>query len=324
MTKNCIQCNKEFPATDEYYHKNCINKDGLTNTCKTCRNLNNRKYVEINKEKIKEKSKQYIAKNKHNFAEKHKELVRKNKENIESVLKELYGDGLNKICRKCKKEFPPTNENFRKNIASKDLLDSMCVNCRSKRDLEYYKNNTDKLLENKKKTYFRHKETFLAKAKIYSNENREKLQEYRRLWKNTKRKTDEQFCMNERMTRAISNSLNGKKDGIKWEHLVGYTILELMEHIEKLFIPGMSWENRSEWHIDHIKPKSKFNFTTYEDKEFEQCWALNNLRPLWAEENYRKRDKWDNSQQYKNEVIFIIFFDLLFDNFQPFFCLGYY
>ena len=34
---------------------------------------------------------------------------------------------------------------------------------------------------------------------------------------------------------------------------------QLKEHIEKQFVDGMSWDNWGEWHIDHIKPVSKFD-----------------------------------------------------------------
>lgn len=90
----------------------------------------------------------------------------------------------------------------------------------------------------------------------------------------------------------IRQSLKGNKNRRRWECLVGYTIDELMGHLEKLFKPGMTWENQgSEWHIDHIIPVSVFNFTTYTDLDFKKCWALSNLRPLWAKENISKGAK---------------------------------
>ncbi len=46
--------------------------------------------------------------------------------------------------------------------------------------------------------------------------------------------------------------------------------------------------DKEKWHIDHITPKSHFNYKTPEDKE---CWALENLQPLEAIENMRKYNK---------------------------------
>ena len=53
----------------------------------------------------------------------------------------------------------------------------------------------------------------------------------------------------------------------------------------------MNWDNYGEWHVDHIIPKSSFNFSSKHDKEFKECWALDNLQPLWAEDNIAKSDK---------------------------------
>lgn len=72
---------------------------------------------------------------------------------------------------------------------------------------------------------------------------------------------------------------------------VGYTKADLALHIEKQFTDGMRWDNAREWHIDHILPVNSFDFKSYEDDEFKACWALSNLRPLWAKDNLEKQDK---------------------------------
>lgn len=46
-----------------------------------------------------------------------------------------------------------------------------------------------------------------------------------------------------------------------------------------------------EWHIDHIIPKSSFDYQTPDDDAFKAAWALTNLRPLWSSENLRKKAK---------------------------------
>ena len=75
-----------------------------------------------------------------------------------------------------------------------------------------------------------------------------------------------------------------------WEDLVPYTADDLKKHLESLFQPGMSWENYGKfgWHIDHIIPKSFFQFTSTEDVEFKYCWSLDNLQPLWWRDNIVK------------------------------------
>ena len=51
----------------------------------------------------------------------------------------------------------------------------------------------------------------------------------------------------------------------------------------------MNWENYGKWHIDHIKPISKFDMTDQEEQK--KCFHWSNLQPLWAEENISKGDK---------------------------------
>lgn len=73
--------------------------------------------------------------------------------------------------------------------------------------------------------------------------------------------------------------------------LVGCTVPELITHIESQFEAGMGWENREQWHIDHIRPCASFDLTDPEQQK--ECFHYNNLQPLWAEENIRKSDNWE-------------------------------
>ena len=100
---------------------------------------------------------------------------------------------------------------------------------------------------------------------------------------------------------AINRTFRHKRNGARpdakgkrpWELLVGYTRDDLVAHIEPLFEPGMSWDNFGEWHIDHRRPIASFTFASTDDPEFRACWALKNLRPLWAHLNRSKGAKWD-------------------------------
>jgi excisionase family DNA binding protein len=74
----------------------------------------------------------------------------------------------------------------------------------------------------------------------------------------------------------------------------GYDCAALVKHIESQFTEDMTWDNHGRvkkegegftWQIDHIKPRSSFNYTNFDDPEFAECWGLDNLRPLDAREN---------------------------------------
>jgi len=91
--------------------------------------------------------------------------------------------------------------------------------------------------------------------------------------------------------RMIHRDLKARKGGNSWEEILGYTVYELMAHLESMFTDGMTWENYGKWHVDHIMPVSSFRYKDYTDDQFQKCWALGNLQPLWAEDNLRKGAK---------------------------------
>ena len=99
--------------------------------------------------------------------------------------------------------------------------------------------------------------------------------------------------LNHAVSFAVWRSLkSGAKVGRRWESLMGYTLVQLMVHLEKQFTSKMLWENYgSYWHLDHKIPITAFNFQETEDIDFSRCWALNNLQPLEKITNIRKGNK---------------------------------
>jgi hypothetical protein len=83
----------------------------------------------------------------------------------------------------------------------------------------------------------------------------------------------------------------GKRKSGPSSYMAGYTTEQLRAHLEALFEPGMCWERRSLWHIDHIKPVAAFVKEGILDIEIIN--TLSNLRPVWAKINLTKHDKWD-------------------------------
>lgn len=168
----------------------------------------------------------------------------------------------------------------------------------------YYQNNRKKIIsasekwaqENseKRKEYIKrykkeNREKILEDMRKYSQENKKKKSEYDKKYRVKKSKTDVKYRLDKIIACSIRIALKGKKEGRKWEGLVGYTIKNLMEHLEKQFDRKMNWNNHgSYWHIDHIKPKSLFCYKVAEDEEFKKCWSLDNLQPLEAVANLKK------------------------------------
>lgn len=111
--------------------------------------------------------------------------------------------------------------------------------------------------------------------------------EYQKARNKRLRRDNPSVAISERITAQIGCAIRSKKAGRKWESLVGYTLHDLMTHLERQFLKGMTWENRDKWHIDHILPISGFNLDLGDD-EIKRAWGLPNLRPMWAADNIRK------------------------------------
>lgn len=95
--------------------------------------------------------------------------------------------------------------------------------------------------------------------------------------------------LNNRMSCGIRQAI--LKNRRSWISLVGYSLADLMDHLEKQFLPGMGWHNFGEWHVDHIVPIKDFTYSSPDDLEFKACWSLGNLRPLWGPDNIKKSDQ---------------------------------
>jgi len=94
--------------------------------------------------------------------------------------------------------------------------------------------------------------------------------------------------LRKRIGRAVRDHGNGRKDK-KTAELVGCSIEQLMAHLERQFLKGMSWDNRAAWHIEHIRPCASFDLT--DPNQQKACFRFTNLRPLWAKENIAKHAK---------------------------------
>lgn len=95
-----------------------------------------------------------------------------------------------------------------------------------------------------------------------------------------------------RISKIVRAAVTGREGVSRAERFLGYTIQELKAHLQEQFRPGMDWERfcRGEIHIDHIRPVSSFDLS--DPEQLHLAWRLQNLQPLWAEENIRKGSRW--------------------------------
>ena len=96
--------------------------------------------------------------------------------------------------------------------------------------------------------------------------------------------------------RSRVNKIMTGKQRVKTKHtfeLIGCNSEELKAHIEKQFEKKMTWKNYGKWHVDHIIPLAHFekHFDMNEIYNQKIAFNFNNLQPMWAEENIKKKDK---------------------------------
>ena len=148
--------------------------------------------------------------------------------------------------------------------------------------------------------YIDNKEKEAIRKKVYRQENTEYLREYQRTY--SKLRYDSDFVF--KMSRVLRSRLN---TAIKEETKVGSAIDDLgcsiakfKIHIQLKFYRNpsnkheyMTWDNwaKDGWHIDHIKPLSSFDLT--DPEQLKKACHYTNLRPLWAKENLKKGNKYE-------------------------------
>ena len=207
-----------------------------------------------------------------------------------------------KFCKYCQQEKLFADFSINKN--SPDGLQHRCKQCFSfymkKRTSEkseeinakrriLYAEQVDKKREQMRRSYAKHAEKRKAYAKTYVEQNREKVLAYKYEYKKKRLASDPLFALKHSMSTLLRVSLKvkGFSKTTKVSQTLGCTWEELKLHIERQFLPGMTWQNRGDWHIDHIIPLA----TAKTEEDVVKLNHHTNLRPMWAQDNLRKSAK---------------------------------
>lgn len=93
-TKICKRCDKEFPATLEYFHKSPITEDGFHIYCKACRKITSKKwrakYYQRTKEEASATHKIYYAENKETISAQSKAWYQAHKDRAKTCQQEYF------------------------------------------------------------------------------------------------------------------------------------------------------------------------------------------------------------------------------------------
>ena len=129
--------------------------------------------------------------------------------------------------------------------------------------------------------------------KEYREKNIDKIRQVKRTYEKTRKDNDPIYKLINNFRTAIYQVLkenNVNKNGHYFE-ILKYTPEDLISNLENKFTEGMTWDNYGKWHVDHIVPISIHKITEIGDEEFMKCWSLDNLQPLWGDENIKKSNK---------------------------------
>lgn len=205
-----------------------------------------------------------------------------------AVFRRLFKDVITKCCNDCG-EIKSTSE-FSKDCSKKDGLRLVCKDCDCKKIAKWRIKNPEKVMAGSQEYYANNTAACIANAERWANNNTDRKRELDRLRarRNRKNKPEHRLVC---ATRTRINSAihhNSKKDGPTTE-LMGCSWDQFFGHIEINFLPGMTWENYGEWHVDHIRPCASFDLT--DPAQQRQCFNWKNLQPLWAKDNLKKGAK---------------------------------
>ena len=218
-----------------------------------------------------------------------------NKEELDNILKmyneELLGTHtisiktgiskptINRILKENNIIFRPSG---RRNIGGKKVADKK------------WRDSNKVYMSNKSKTWYeQNKEHRKEYIKEYHKNNIDKIRKTKRDYERNRKARDPIYKLISNFRTAIYTVL--KESNVdKYGHyfdILQYTPEELITHLELQFKDDMSWDNYGIWHVDHMLPITSFDIREMGDEEFMKCWSLDNLQPMWGEENIRKSNK---------------------------------
>jgi hypothetical protein len=157
---------------------------------------------------------------------------------------------------------------------------------------QYHEKNREEILLKMKKRnqdhYFKNSDKIKAKSLEYQSNNSEARTAYKNEWSKNRAAKDPVYRMQIASRRMVHRALGvaGQKKYKRTKDYLDYTSSDLVTHLERQFLDGMSWENYGSWHIDHITSVSELAQNGDITPRIVNC--LSNLRPIWAQENMRK------------------------------------
>lgn len=153
----------------------------------------------------------------------------------------------------------------------------------------WYEKNKDEILRKKAEYRAANREELSLKQSTYYSENKELIRPKALEYVKGRYRSEPLFALKMMCRRRIgfAFSKHGYTKNSPTQAMLGCSYEQLLLHLESQFVEGMDWNNRGEWHIDHIVPLAS---ATNADELSRLC-HFSNLQPLWALDNIRKGAK---------------------------------
>ena len=190
-----------------------------------------------------------------------------------------------KKCNTC--GIQKTIDQFNKHPRTKDGKKPKCRDCEKEYNRQWREMNP---------TYYQDwNEKNRSKRDKYIRKYKQKRRD--KNWKTTNPHLNEfETALSRRVRRRINNAFKRRGFSVsgRTTEIIGCGIKELKTHLESQFTAGMSWDNKDQWHIDHIIP---LDFAR-DEKHLRWLCHYTNLQPLWASDNIKKANKMPDINGY--------------------------
>lgn len=300
-TKICTRCGETKSVLDFNYRDK--NKGIRSSECKPCQKIRAKEYGERNREAISQRGKERRITQKEHISEIRKDWrirnIDKDKERQLRYREEHREEAVIRS-REWREENPDkskeANQRWRDNNKERHSEISKL----------WRQNNLERCRENDKKRVEQNREHYQALWKDYYWRNVDKIKEHNRQnsYKYSsydperhKQRMDEDpiYRLKINLRTSVRNAILG--DGYvkksKTFDIIGCDIDTVKNHLESKFTDGMSWDNKSEWHIDHRIPLS----AAINEEELVSLCHYTNLQPLWAIDNLIKSNKYNEEEK---------------------------
>lgn len=228
------------------------------------RQTQHKKYYILNRNSILDNIKKYRIENPDKVKVSQKKYYEKNKEAINKIRKLRWNEYYNSVEGKQKEKL---------------------------RKKEYYLKTREKYKVVGAKYRAKNVEKIKNRHRIWYQENKKEINRKRIETRNSDKIKKLRYNVSALVREKLKRRLLGK-NGKSVFSFLPYTLEEFMDNLEKQFIRGMNWNNYGKWHIDHKIADSKFDYKSIDDVLFQESWALENLQPMWAEDNWIKGNRY--------------------------------